>query len=125
MIGRKEIEKQHNYPFTTVLRDAELNIKSFTSKWLDDNNNKIVSIDIKWESSGHRTPDGKPIPSIRYALLNFIAIQIFEKDGAAILKIVLAHNNDYTSTYTQEDRKKVVNKNNNAHYNNQGIFSSY
>jgi hypothetical protein len=98
------------------LKDAKLDVKSFTSKWLDDNNdnNKIVSIDINWESSGHRTPDGKPIPSIRHGLLNFIAIMINEKDGAAILKIVLAHNNDYTSTYTQEDRKKVVNKNNNT-----------
>jgi hypothetical protein len=118
MIGRKEIEKQHNYPFTTVLKDAKLDVKSFTSKWLDDgNNNKIVSVDIKWESSGHRTPEGEQIPGIRHGLLNFIAIKIFEKDDAAILKIVLAHNNDYTSTYTHEDRKKVVNKNNNASYN--------
>ena len=45
MIGRKEIEKQHAYPFTTVLGDATLDAKSFRSKWLDENN-KIVSIDI-------------------------------------------------------------------------------
>lgn len=112
MIGREEIEKQHNYPFSTVLKDAQLDVKSFRSKWLDDDNNKIVSIDIKWKSNGHRTSNGEPISGIRHGLLNFIAIKIFEKDDVAILKIVLAHNNDYTSTYTQEDRKKVFDKNN-------------
>ena len=69
-----------------------------------------MSIDVNWESRGHRTPNGEPIPSIRNGLLNFIAIKINEKDDAAILKIVLAHNNDYTSTYTQKDRKKVIKK---------------
>ena len=64
-----------------------MDVKSFRSKWLDDDN-KIVSIDIKWESSGHRTSDGEPIPGIRHGLLNFIAIKIDEKDDA-ILKIVL------------------------------------
>ena len=113
MIGRKEIEKQHNYPFITELKDAELDVKSFRSKWLGDNN-KIVSIDIKWKSSGHRTPDGESILGIRHGLLNFIAIKINGKDDT-ILKIVLSHNNDYTSTYTQEDRKKVVNKNNTSY----------
>ena len=80
MIGRKEIEKQHYYPFTTVLRDATLDVKSFKSKGLDEEHDKIVSIDIKWESSGHRTPNGVPIYSIRYGLLNFIATKVIEKD---------------------------------------------
>jgi hypothetical protein len=49
-------------------------------------------------------------------LINFIVIKILEKDKV-LLKIVLDHNNDYTSTYTQEDCKQVVNKNNTP-YNN-------
>ncbi len=34
----------------------KLGVKSFRTKWLDNNNNNnnIVSINIKWESSGHR-----------------------------------------------------------------------
>lgn len=58
MIGRKEIEKRHNYPFTIVLKDVKLDVKSFRSKWLDDDN-KLVSIDITWESGGHRTPENQ------------------------------------------------------------------
>jgi hypothetical protein len=42
---------------------------------------EIVSIDIKWESSGHKTPDGKPIPIIRYGLLNLTATKTKEKEG--------------------------------------------
>jgi hypothetical protein len=60
MIGRKEIENQHVYPFTTVLKEARLDVKSYRSKWITD---EIVSVDIKWESAGHRTPEGKPIPN--------------------------------------------------------------
>ena len=106
MIGRKEIERGHAYPFTTVLKEAILDVSSYRSKWIND---EIVSIDIKWKSSGHKTPNGKPIPTIRYGLLNFIAIKMREKGvGDPILKIIIAHNNDYTSTYTQNDRKQIV-----------------
>jgi hypothetical protein len=62
--GRKEIENQHAYPFTTVSKEARLDVKSYRSKWITDG---IVSVDIKWESSGHKTLEGKPLPTIRYA----------------------------------------------------------
>jgi uncharacterized protein (TIGR02246 family) len=52
MIGRNEIENQHVYPFTTVLKEARLDVKSYRSKWITD---EILSVDIKWESAGHRT----------------------------------------------------------------------
>ena len=55
MIGRNEIEYQHVYPFTTVLKEAKLDVKSYSSKWITD---EIVSVDIKWESAGHRTSEG-------------------------------------------------------------------
>ena len=109
MIGRKEIEDGHTYPFTTVLNEATLLVKSYRSKWIND---EIVSVDISWESSGHKTPEGEPIPSIRYGLLNLIATKIkqIEKSGdtTILLKIIIAHNNDYTSTYTQRDRKQII-----------------
>jgi hypothetical protein len=47
-----------------------LNVKSYKSKRISD---EIVSIDIKWESSAHKTPEGEHIPTIRFGLLNFIA----------------------------------------------------
>ena len=104
MIGRNEIEHQHVYPFTTVLKEAKLDVKSYRRKWITD---EIVSVDIKWESSGHRTPEGKPISTTRYGLINLIAKKI--KEGVDTrLKIIIAHNNDYTSTYTQSDRERVV-----------------
>jgi uncharacterized protein (TIGR02246 family) len=106
MIGRKEIENQHVYPFTTVLKEARLDVKSYRSKWITD---EIVSVDIKWESAGHRTPEGKPIPTTRYGLLNLIAKKVKEdRVNTTRLKIIIAHNNDYTSTYTQSDRERIV-----------------
>jgi hypothetical protein len=49
-----------------------------------------------------------PISTIRYGLLNLIAKRV--KDGAdtILLKIIIADNNDYTSTYTQSDRERIV-----------------
>jgi uncharacterized protein (TIGR02246 family) len=105
MIGRKEIENQHAYPFTTVLKEARLDVKSYRSKWIA---NKIVSVDIKWESAGQRTPEGKPIPTTRYGLLNLSAKKTKHGVNTTRLKIISAHNNDYTSTYTQSDRERIV-----------------
>ncbi|HYF99711.1 MAG TPA: hypothetical protein VD815_06440, partial [Candidatus Saccharimonadales bacterium] len=70
MVGKSDIEHQHAYPFQTVLKEATLDVKSFRNKWINDN---IVSIEIKWESFGHRTPEGIPIPMARHGLLNLIA----------------------------------------------------
>ncbi|HEX7207180.1 MAG TPA: hypothetical protein VF233_03305 [Nitrososphaeraceae archaeon] len=40
-------------------------------KWIKDH---IASIDVAWESTGHKTHDnGQPIPTIRQGLLNLIA----------------------------------------------------
>jgi lactoylglutathione lyase len=105
MTGKKEIEHQHKYPFQTVLREATLIVKSFRKKWIGDN---LVSIEIKWESFGHRTPEGVKIPTIRYGLLNVIATKVEDEGKKSMLKIVSAHNNDYTSTFTKSDRKKVI-----------------
>jgi lactoylglutathione lyase len=105
MVGKEEIKHQHTYPFQTVLKEATLDVISFKNKWIDD---KIVSIEIRWESIDHRTPEGAPIPTSRHGLLNLIAKKIDEKRKESTLKIVSAHNNDYTSTFTQSDRKKVI-----------------
>jgi lactoylglutathione lyase len=107
--GKKEIERLHINPFQTALKDATLDVKSFRNKWINDN---IVSIEIKWESFGHRTPEGIPIQTIRHGLLNLVAtITATKVEGKGqTLKIVSAHNNDYTSTFTLSDRKKVVDK---------------
>ena len=106
MMGRKEIEDGHTYPFTTVLKEATLDVKSYRSRWI---NNEVVSIDIKWESTGHKTPDAESITTIRYGLLNLIATKIKEKEGRDTkLKIIIAHNDDYTSTYTQSDRRQLI-----------------
>ena len=85
MIGRKEIEDGHTYPFTTVLKEATLVVKSYRSKWIND---EIVSVDIRWESSGHKTPDGEPIPSVRYGLLNLIATKTKEIEEGGVYNIV-------------------------------------
>jgi uncharacterized protein (TIGR02246 family) len=68
-IGRKEVERGHVYPFTTVLKDAVFTLKSTRTKWIKGD---VASIDIAWESTGHKTPDGQPILTTRRGLLNLI-----------------------------------------------------
>jgi len=36
MVGKKEIEHQHTYPFQTVLKEAVLDVRSFRNKWIND-----------------------------------------------------------------------------------------
>ncbi len=102
--GRQEIEDIHIYPFTTVLKEVTLDVKSQRSRWIKHD---MVSIDIKWETKGHKTPDGDFISTTRYGLLTLIAKKE-EKEGNKILKIVIAHNADYTSTYSQSDRNRII-----------------
>lgn len=69
-VGRKEVERMHIHPFTTVLRKAMLTVKSARTKWIKHD---TASIDIAWESTGHNTHEGQPIPGIRRGLLNLVA----------------------------------------------------
>ena len=47
------------------MQNAKWDIKSFRNKWLDlDDYNKIVSIDVKWDSSSYRTAGEESIPSL-------------------------------------------------------------
>jgi hypothetical protein len=50
---------------------------------------------------------GEPNLTIRYGLLNLIAKKVKE-GGHTILKIIIAHNIDYTSTYTRNDRERIA-----------------
>jgi uncharacterized protein (TIGR02246 family) len=93
-VGRKEVERMHIHPFTTVLRKAMLTVKSARTKWIKHD---TASIDIAWESTGHNTHEGQPIPGIRRGLLNLVA----KKEENGILKIVVGHNVDYTAVYKQ------------------------
>jgi len=105
-LGRKEIENQHHYPFTTVLKDAELDVKFFRSKLLDDDKIKLCLLILNENQMViERLTENQYLVSDRVFLINFIAITVIEKDRV-LLKIVLAHNNDYTSTIL----KRIVNK---------------
>ena len=100
-IGRKEVERMHVHPFNTVLRKVKLTMKSTRTKWVK---HEVASIDIAWESTGHKTHEGQPIPGIRRGLLNLVA----KKEDNEILKIVVGHNLDYTAVYTESDRNRIT-----------------
>lgn len=91
----------HVHPFTTALRGAMLSVKSARTKWIKHD---IASIDLAWESTGHKTLEGQPFPGIRKGLLNLVA----KKEENGILKIVVGHNVDYTAAFTQSDRNRII-----------------
>ena len=98
--GRNEIEQMHIHPFKTILRDTIVTLKSMRSRWI--HNKSIVVVDATWESTGNKTPEGQTLP-IRYGLLTLIV----GKDTDERWKIIVGHNVDYTSAYTQNDRKQI------------------
>lgn len=72
-------------------------------KWIKD---YIASIDVAWESTGHKTHDnGQPIPTIRQGLLNLIERK---KEESGIWELVVGHNIDYTTTYSQINRQRII-----------------
>ncbi len=106
MVGKEEIERMHAYPFTTVLKEAILTVKSIRTREIEPG---VVSVDAVWESTGSKTPEGKPLPT-RSGLMTLI-VKKEEKDDRSnknTWKIAIGHNLDYTGAYTDSDRKKIV-----------------
>jgi uncharacterized protein (TIGR02246 family) len=92
--GKKQIEKLHEYPFKSVLKDATLTIISIRNRLLAKD---IFSIDVEWKTTGNKTPDGKSIPD-RKGLFDLIATL----EGGNT-RIILGHNVDYTTAYSRND----------------------
>lgn len=92
--GKEQIEKLHEYPFNTVLKDATLTIISIRNRFITKD---IFAIDVEWKTTGNKTPDGKPIPD-RNGLLDLI---VTLEVGST--RIILGHNVDYTTAYSRSD----------------------
>ena len=99
--GRDEIEQMHIYPFKTILKETVVTLKSIRSRWI--HNKDIAAVDVRWESTGNKTPDGQLLPT-RYGLLDLIV----SKDTDNSWKIIVGHNVDYTSAYSQNDRSQII-----------------
>ncbi len=93
--GQTEIEKMHEYPFSTTLKEAFLTIKEQRLTWLRPD---MVSVDLLWESTGNKTPTGESLGQ-RNGLLTMILSK--EQDQGWL--IALGHNLDYTATYKRAD----------------------
>ncbi len=103
MSSKEEIEKMHAYPFTTVLRDAVLKIKSIRTKGIKPD---VVSVDLTGGSTRGRSPQGKALPT-RNGLINMILVRA---DGFGNnWKILIGHNTEYNSVLTLKERNKVIN----------------
>lgn len=99
MLGRSEIERLHVPPLTTVLKHAHLQAQELRMKAIRPD---VVSVDVKWETTGHTKPDGTPLPP-RHGLLHLIVAENGEQ-----WEIAVAHNADYTATYGFQDAAKVA-----------------
>lgn len=90
--GKEQIEKLHEYPFNTVLKDAILTILSIRNRLIT---NSILSIDVEWKTTGNKTPEGKPI-QVRNGLLDLIVTL-----EAGSTRIILGYNVDYATAYSR------------------------
>jgi hypothetical protein len=89
------------YPFKTILKETLVTLKSIRSRWI--HNKDTAAVDVRWESTGNKTHEGQPLPT-RYGLLDLIV----GKDTDNSWKIIVGHNVDYTSAYSQNDRKQIT-----------------
>lgn len=94
MAGRSNIEQGHVKPWTTVLAQAELRTDSVQVHPLAPD---VVSVELRWTTTGHTTPDGHPLPP-RNGLLVLVLVGADDS-----WSIALATNADYTATYRHED----------------------
>jgi hypothetical protein len=91
----------HIHPFKTILKDTVVSLNSIRSRWI--HSKSIAVVDATWESTGNKTPEGQPLPT-RNGLLTLI----LWKDTDESWKILVGHNVDYTSAYSQNDRKLIT-----------------
>lgn len=107
MLNRTEIERLHIQPFSTILKNANLQTQEIRVKEIRTD---VASVDIRWTTTGHRKPDGTPLPQ-RHGLLHLIAVR---RNGYTASspendwQIMVAHNVDYTSTYGFQDAKEMA-----------------
>jgi len=108
MSTRTEIERLHRQAFSTVLKNAQLETKEIRVKaiWLD-----VASVDVKWETTGHTKPDGTLLPP-RHGLLHLVVIEDHATPSQSNQwRIAVAHNADYTATYSAGDSGRSPNRN--------------
>jgi len=86
--GKEQIEKLHEYPFKSVLKDAILTIISIRNRFITKD---IFAIDVEWKTTGNKTPDWN-------GLLDLIVT--LERGNT---RIILGHNVDYTTAYSRSD----------------------
>ncbi|MBD2465278.1 SgcJ/EcaC family oxidoreductase [Oscillatoria sp. FACHB-1407] len=105
MSTRTEIERLHHQPFSTVLKNAQLETKEIRVKKIRSD---VASVDVKWETTGHTKPDGTPLPP-RYGLLHLVVIEDPATPSQSNQwRIAVAHNVDYTATYGSQDAREVA-----------------
>lgn len=85
--GRREIERLHQFPFSTGLKAAKISEESLTIR---DLGGGIVSGDLRWKNVGAIGRDGQPAPP-QFGNLFFIA----RVDGD-VASFVSARNTNYT-----------------------------
>lgn len=90
-VGKQEIKKQHEYPFSTTMKKAVLKLHGIYARALT---NDMVIVTTKWNTEHNLMPDGQPAPD-REGIMQIIAKGT--KDTG--YKIQLVHNTDLTGTY--------------------------
>jgi uncharacterized protein (TIGR02246 family) len=71
MKGRAAIEEMHTAIFRTMFKNSRLNVAEMRARFLRPD---LAAVDVRWEMSGARDPEGREWPD-RRGLLNFIATE--------------------------------------------------
>ena len=86
--GRANVESFHAPAFAGIFKDSHQTAKIRSIRFL---NAHLAAVDVDWEMSGAKSPDGTPRPA-RKGLLNWVMAR--QSDGAWLIEIM--HNTELT-----------------------------
>ncbi|HAS46133.1 MAG TPA: hypothetical protein DCS93_36975 [Microscillaceae bacterium] len=93
-LGKMAIKKQHEFPFTVVMKQAVLELKNLYARALKSD---LVLVSGSWKVEGSLTPTGKLLPT-RNGVIQFVLELIADQ-----WKILLVHNSDNALPYDRQE----------------------
>ena len=98
--GRANVEAFHAPRFATYFSESRLTGAVRSIRFLTD---ELAAVDIDWEMTGAKSPDGKPWPQ-RKGLLNWIMSR--QSDGTWLVEVM--HNTDFTNILPPAKAKSPI-----------------
>ncbi len=94
-VGKVAIEKQHEFAFNVVMKNATLEMNNYLIREILPN---VIIVSASWLNKKSQTPHGQSLPD-RNGVIQFVIV----KNDDANWKFKLVHNADFSLPYEKRD----------------------